>query len=115
MKSISQTSFQSDTERAKFKAVIYGNILQNIRLLLKYVHDKALSFTSESNENASMCLLQLADADVVLKPVELLQGDVPQYVRSLLQEGAVKTALEHKNEIMLNDSAEYFFVSNCAL
>jgi len=99
MKIIHLNGFKNDDERKEYKPVIYSNIMQSMKSLIKGA--AKLQITVEDRARADK-MLQLSGAGESFTP------EIGRDVQKLWKDAGILAAFARANEFQLNDSAKYY-------
>jgi len=100
MKIIHLNGFKNDEERKEYKPVIYSNIMQSMKSLIKGA--AKLQINVDDKPRAER-MLQLSGAGESFTP------EIGRDVQKLWKDPGILAAFARANEFQLNDSASYYF------
>jgi len=110
MKIIHLQEFQKEEDRAKFRTLIYHNILENIKVLLEAAEEFQYELKSENKEFATNVFS--IDNDQQLQMDKNGFGkELGEQIKAIWNDPAIKQAHDRSSEYQLNDTAAFFFQS----
>jgi len=101
MKIIHLNGFKNDEERKEYRPVIYSNIIQSMKSLIKGAQKLNISLDAGNKERAER-QLQLSGAG------EIFNAEIGKDVTLLWRDPGIQSAFARANEFQLNDSAKYY-------
>jgi energy-coupling factor transporter ATP-binding protein EcfA2 len=95
-------------ECMKHKDVIYGNILQSIRVMIDAVTKLNINWGSESARALAQDFMEIPEQKITMDPLAIMNDDLGKQIKQLWQDSGIKEAYERRAEYQLNDSTNYF-------
>ncbi|KAI8629951.1 G protein alpha subunit [Xylariaceae sp. FL1651] len=94
----------SKTEKLEWKPVVFGNVIQSMRLIFDAMEDYSIEFERKENEKNKELIL----VDTEIGPNDSLPQDYLIPVKSLWADAGVQKAILKGNEYALHDNLAYF-------
>lgn len=98
-----------EQECARFKDIIFGNILQSIRVLINAMNKFEMDYGTQAGKNAAEEIGKLSEQQIILNAAQMFPELHPK-IKAIWQDPATKKVLERRAELQLNDSADYYLV-----
>lgn len=95
-------------ECARFKEIIFGNILVSIRTLITAMQDNNFSFSTDEAKSYAEEIAKISEQQVILSAGQLFTPDMAKKIKAVWKDAGIKQALALRSKIMLNDSADYY-------
>ena len=102
MQVIHEDGFSSESERAEFRTVIFGNTIQSMQVLINACFDLNIAMGEENEALAELILNTPVTGDE-------FGEDVGNALKVLWEDKGILEAYDHASELQLNDSAKYYF------
>lgn len=110
MKIIHLQGYQTEEERLKFRRLIYGNILENTKVILEAAEELQNELNPENREAAKAVFT--IDTDQLQQMDSHGFGtELGTQIKGIWNDPAIKSTYERASDFQLNDTASFFFQS----
>jgi len=92
-------------ECARFKDVIYGNILQSVRVLIEAMSTLGISFSNPGNSDRAERFTRIPEQQIILNAGSIITPELGKDIKQLWADQGVQEAYRRRSEYQLNDSA----------
>ncbi|CDZ98214.1 g-protein alpha subunit [Phaffia rhodozyma] len=104
MKLIHQGSYKSE-EREAYKEIVFSNTCQSMKVLVEALTSMHIPLGNPANQRHCQTIIS-APHQI---EGDTMPGQISEAVRCLWADAGIRAVFRRKNEIQLNDSAQYYF------
>jgi hypothetical protein len=95
-------------ECARFKEVIYGNILQAVRILIAQAKKMEIQLQNEDITDKADKIAKIPEQQVIMSPLSTLTQEMGKDVSVIWNDPGIREVYARRNEFQLADSTEYY-------
>jgi hypothetical protein len=95
-------------ECARFKEVIYGNILQSIRILIAQAKKMEIQLQNEDIAERAEKIAKIPEQQVIMNPLSTLTQEMGRDISVIWNDQGIREVFARKSEFQLSDSTEYY-------
>eukprot|EP00761_Pharyngomonas_kirbyi_P008312 gb/GECH01008323.1/.p1 GENE.gb/GECH01008323.1/~~gb/GECH01008323.1/.p1 ORF type:complete len:356 (+),score=72.59 gb/GECH01008323.1/:1-1068(+) len=97
-----------EQERKEMKKIIWRNILEIIRSLIKAVDNFEMSYDSQEVKNMVEEIQSIPEKEITNNVEKLMSPELGENIKNIWEDSAVQQAYSRRNEFQLLDSCNYF-------